>query len=70
MTSREHHLTRSDLAQLRGPYLRRPGGLDGYEWERWACEVLEAAPLARRIADAADGKRKAQEGAGGDGDGG
>jgi hypothetical protein len=56
----EHHLTRADLASLRGSFVRRPSEYaDPTEWERWAREIEEASSLARRILSALHTKREA-----------
>lgn len=48
----EHHLTPAEIAAIRGPFLARPSHPEPREWLRWAKEVADAAPLAKRLLDA------------------
>lgn len=54
----ERHLTRADIAQLRGPFVKKPGdNADPSEWVRWAEEVSGHMTHANSILAYRDAKR-------------
>lgn len=54
----ERHLTRADIAQLRGPFVKKPGNnADPSEWVRWAEEVSGHMAHANSILAYRDAKR-------------
>lgn len=50
----ERHISRAELAHIRGPFVRRPSSenVDPREWLRWAQEIVDALPLAQELLDA------------------
>ncbi|MFC5505346.1 hypothetical protein [Bosea massiliensis] len=58
----ERHITPSEIAAIRGPFVQRPKDIDPREWLRWAQEVVDAEPLARQILEAQARKAAAAAG--------
>ena len=54
----DRHLTRADIAALRGPFVKRPAeNADPSEWVRWAEEVSGHMAHANSILAYRDAKR-------------